>query len=46
VVISTNGHVNKITRCLEWKGEKYSGEKRITAEVRYGGESVTVQAMY
>jgi hypothetical protein len=46
VVISTSVHVNKITRWLEWKGEKYSGEKRITAEVRYRGESVTVQAMY
>jgi hypothetical protein len=46
VVISTNVHVNKMTRWLEWEGSKYSGEKRITAEARYGGESVTVRAMY
>ena len=46
VVISMNVHVNKMTRWLEWKWGKYSREKGITAEARYGGESETVQAMY
>jgi hypothetical protein len=39
VVISTNVHVNKMTRWVEWKRGKYSGEERTTTEARYGGES-------